>query len=39
MATYAYAAIECHDPQYATPLFDRMTPWAHVLAGSRRRHG
>jgi tetratricopeptide (TPR) repeat protein len=28
MTDYAEAAIECRDPQYAGPLFDRLSPWA-----------
>ena len=29
---YAEAAIECHDPKYAAPLFDRLAPYADQLA-------
>ncbi len=28
MVDYAEAAIECRDPRYAAPLFDRLEPWA-----------
>ena len=28
MVSYAGAAIECRDPKYAGPLFDRLVPWA-----------
>jgi hypothetical protein len=28
MVSYSDAAIECHDPRYAGPLFDRLAPWA-----------
>ena len=28
MVSYAEAAIECQDPKYAGPLFDRLAPWA-----------
>ncbi len=28
MADYAETAIECGDPRYAGPLFDRLAPWA-----------
>ena len=32
MVCYADAAIECRDPTYAGPLFDRLAPWADQLA-------
>ena len=32
MVNYAEAAIECRDPQYATPLFDRLVPYSHLLS-------
>ncbi len=32
MVCYAEAAIECRDPKYAGPLFDRLGPWADQLA-------
>ena len=32
MVCYADAAIECRDPKYAGPLFDRLAPWADQLA-------
>ena len=28
MMSYSDAAIECRDPRYAGPLFDRLSPWA-----------
>jgi hypothetical protein len=28
---FAEAAIECRDPKYAAPLFDRLAPWADQL--------
>ena len=28
MVSYAGAALECRDPKYAEPLFDRLAPWA-----------
>jgi tetratricopeptide (TPR) repeat protein len=28
MVTYGGAAIECRDPRFALPLFDRLAPWA-----------
>jgi class 3 adenylate cyclase len=28
MVSYGDAAIECRDPRYAGPLFDRLAPWA-----------
>ena len=28
MVTYGGAAIECRDPKFALPLFDRLAPWA-----------
>jgi class 3 adenylate cyclase/tetratricopeptide (TPR) repeat protein len=28
MVAYADAAIECREPKYAAPLFDRLAPWA-----------
>ena len=31
MVDYAEAAIECRDPEYAAPLFDRLEPWAGQL--------
>ena len=31
MVYYAEAAIECRDPKYAAPLFDRLVPWADQL--------
>ena len=31
MVYYAEAAIECRDPKYAGPLFDRLAPWADQL--------
>jgi len=31
MVDFAEAAIECRDPKYAQPLFDRLTPWAGQL--------
>ena len=36
MYCYAEAAIECRDPKYAGPLFDRLAPWADqsVASGS-----
>ena len=34
MTSYAEAAIECRDPKYAGPLFDRLAPWADQLAVS-----
>ncbi len=41
MVCYADAAIECRDPKYAGPLFDRLVPWADQLAmiGSVAAHG
>ena len=35
MVCYADAAIECRDPKYAGPLFDRLAPWADQLVTSR----
>lgn len=32
MVEYAEAAIECRDPQYAGPLFDRLAPYADQLS-------
>ena len=32
MVAYAEAAIECRDPKYAGPLFDRLAPWADQLS-------
>jgi class 3 adenylate cyclase/tetratricopeptide (TPR) repeat protein len=32
MATYAEAAVECRDPRFARPLFDRLAPWGHLVA-------
>ena len=32
MVGYAEAAIECRDPKYAGPLFDRLAPWADQLS-------
>ena len=37
MVAYAEAAIECRDPKYAGPLFDRLAPWADQLVDDRRR--
>ena len=34
MVGYAEAAIECRDPRYAGPLFDRLAPWADQLSTS-----
>jgi class 3 adenylate cyclase len=31
MVDFADAAIECRDPKYAGPLFDRLAPWASQL--------
>jgi hypothetical protein len=31
MVSYAEAAIECREPRYAAPLFDRLAPWADHL--------
>jgi hypothetical protein len=31
MVDFAEAAIECRDPKYAAPLFDRLAPWADQL--------
>jgi class 3 adenylate cyclase/tetratricopeptide (TPR) repeat protein len=31
MVDFADAAIECGDPRYAGPLYDRLKPWAHQL--------
>jgi tetratricopeptide (TPR) repeat protein len=31
MVDFADAAIECGDPRYAAPLFDRLAPWADQL--------
>ena len=31
MVDYAEAAIECRDPEYVAPLFDRLKPWAGQL--------
>lgn len=31
MVDYADAAIECGDPEYAAPLYDRLEPWAGQL--------
>jgi tetratricopeptide (TPR) repeat protein len=31
MVDFAEAAIECRDPHYAGPLFDRLEPWANQL--------
>jgi tetratricopeptide (TPR) repeat protein len=28
MVAYAAAAIVCRDPKYATPIFERLEPWA-----------
>jgi tetratricopeptide (TPR) repeat protein len=28
MVSYSGAAIQCHDPRYAGPLFDQLSPWA-----------
>ena len=32
MADFAEAAVECRDPRYAEPLFDRLLPWADLFA-------
>ena len=32
MTEYGEAAIECRDPKYAAPLFDRLAPWADQLS-------
>ena len=32
MVGYAAAAIECRDPNYAQPLFDRLAPYARMLS-------
>jgi class 3 adenylate cyclase/tetratricopeptide (TPR) repeat protein len=32
MVEYADAAIECREPRYAAPLFDRLAPWADQLS-------
>jgi len=32
MVDYAEAAIECRDPKYAGPLFDRLAPWSNQFA-------
>jgi tetratricopeptide (TPR) repeat protein len=32
MACYAEAAIECRDPKYAEPMFERLSPWSGRLA-------
>ncbi len=29
MVAFAEAAVECRDPKYAGPLFDRLAPWAY----------
>ncbi|MGA2522296.1 MAG: hypothetical protein ABSG81_15930, partial [Acidimicrobiales bacterium] len=34
MTMYAEAAIECRDPLYAAPLFDRLAPWGNQWAGT-----
>ena len=34
MVDYAEAAIECRDPKYAGPLFDRLAPWSNQFATS-----
>ncbi len=34
MTAYAEAAIECREPKYAGPLFDRLEPWADQMAGN-----
>ena len=39
MVCYAEAAIECRDPKYAGPLFDRLAPWADQSVAVRQRHG
>ena len=41
MVSYAGAAIECRDPKYAAPLFDRLAPWADQwsTAGVHRARG
>jgi class 3 adenylate cyclase/tetratricopeptide (TPR) repeat protein len=33
MTNYAEAAIECRDPRYAEPLFNRLYPWVDRLSG------
>jgi len=32
MTCYAEAAIECRDPKYAEPMFERLSPWSGRLA-------
>jgi tetratricopeptide (TPR) repeat protein len=32
MVAYADAAVECRDPKYAAPLFDRLAPWADQVS-------
>jgi class 3 adenylate cyclase/tetratricopeptide (TPR) repeat protein len=32
MVEYAEAAIECRNPRYAAPLFDRLAPWTDQLS-------
>ena len=41
MVEYAEAAIECRDPQYAGPMFDKLAPWAGQLStdGDVTAHG
>jgi hypothetical protein len=34
MVTYAEAAVECHDPRFAAPLFAQLCPWADHLSYS-----
>jgi class 3 adenylate cyclase len=34
MVTYGGAAIECRDPEFALPLFDRLVPWADEWSGT-----
>jgi DNA-binding SARP family transcriptional activator len=34
MVTYAEAAVECHDPRFAGPLFAQLRPWAGHLSYS-----
>jgi class 3 adenylate cyclase len=34
MVAYAEAAIECREPKYAGPLFDRLAPWAGQMSTS-----
>jgi tetratricopeptide (TPR) repeat protein len=34
MTMYAEGAIECRDPHYAQPIFDRLAPWADQLSST-----